>query len=219
MRKKQLPWNLHYPAHSPMPLILQSPYSFAQRVSPCVKLSSHPILEYSPSKITSTSFRLPSSSNGSLAILPFRVVISPAKQPKKPPPLLQTQFFLFLYLVLFKSLTRWFVMPHQYMNRLLLYTNIKRFLEMQNRSNNRKDDVLIARLRSGNIFTDLIFHKIPPVRLLPRTRSPSLALRVPGFDNHETKSVWVPSRVLRVTSHLTWGCCGIHKDDLVNLDT
>ena len=150
MRKKQLPWNLHYPAHSPMPPILQSPYSFAQRVSPCVKLSSHPILEYSPSKITSTSFRLPSSSNGSLAILPIHVVISPTKQLKSPPLLPQTQFFLFLYLVLFKSLTRWFVMLHQYMNRLLLYTIIKVFLETQNRSNNRKDDVLIAHLRSSH---------------------------------------------------------------------
>ena len=39
MRKKQLPWNLHYTAHSPMPPILQSLHSFAQRVS---LISSHP---------------------------------------------------------------------------------------------------------------------------------------------------------------------------------
>ena len=29
MRRKQLPWNLHYPGHPPTPTTLQSPYSFA----------------------------------------------------------------------------------------------------------------------------------------------------------------------------------------------
>ena len=66
-----------------------------------------------------------SSSNGFLAILPFQVTISLTKQPKKPPPFPQTQFFLFSYPVLFKSLTRQFMMLHQYMNGLLLCTNIK----------------------------------------------------------------------------------------------
>ena len=55
MRKKQLPWNLHYLGHSPMPTIIESPYSFAQTVSPCVKPSSHHILERSPSTIPSIS--------------------------------------------------------------------------------------------------------------------------------------------------------------------
>ena len=134
MRKKQLPWNLHYSGHSPTPTIIQSPYSFAQTVSPCAKPSSHSILEHSPSTIPSTLFCLPSSSSGSLAILTFQVTILLTKQPKKPPPLPQTQFFLFLYLVLFKSLTRRFVILHQYINELLLYTNIEGFLKMQNRS-------------------------------------------------------------------------------------
>ena len=31
-----------------------------------------------------------------------------------------------------------------------------------------------------------------------RTRSPSLALRISDFNDHETTSVWVPSRVLRI---------------------
>ena len=129
MRKKQLPWNLHYPGHSPMPTIIQSPYSFAQTVSPCVKPSSHHILEHSPSTISSIPFHLQSLSSRSLAILPSQVTISPTKQPKKPPSSPQTQFFPSLYLALFKSSTKGFVTLHQYMNGLLLSTNIKGFLE------------------------------------------------------------------------------------------
>ena len=75
---------------------------FSQTVSPCVKLSSNPILEHSLSTIPSTPFCFQSLSSGSLTILPFQVTISPTKQPMKPPPFPQTQFFLFLYLVLFK---------------------------------------------------------------------------------------------------------------------
>ena len=71
MRRKPLPWNLQYPGHPPTSTILQSPYSFAQTVSPCVKLSPHSILEHSQSTIPSTPHRLPSSFNGFLAILPF----------------------------------------------------------------------------------------------------------------------------------------------------
>ena len=67
------------------------------------------------------------------SIWQFQVTILPTKQLKKPPPSPQTQFFLFLYLVLFKPLTRRFVTLHQYTNGLLLYTNIERFLETQNR--------------------------------------------------------------------------------------
>ena len=124
-----------------MPTIIQSPYSFAQTVSPCVKPSSHPILEHSPSTIPSTPFRLQSLFSGSLAILPFQVTISRTKQPKKPPPSSQTQFFLFLYPVLFKSLKTQFVTLHQYPNGLLpytKYTNIEGFLETQNTSTTEK---------------------------------------------------------------------------------
>ena len=67
MRRKQFPWNLHYPGPSPMPAIIQSPYSFAQTVSPCVKPSYHHILERSPSAIPSVPFHLQSLSSGSLA--------------------------------------------------------------------------------------------------------------------------------------------------------
>ena len=75
IKRKQLPWNQHYPGHPPTPTILQSPYSFAQTVSPCVKLSFHPIVEHSQSTIPSTPYHLPSSFNGYLAILPFQVTI------------------------------------------------------------------------------------------------------------------------------------------------
>ena len=73
--EKLLPWNPHYPGHPPTPTIPQSTYSFAQTVGPCVKLSSHPILEHDQSTVPSTSYRLPSSFNGSLAILLFQVTI------------------------------------------------------------------------------------------------------------------------------------------------
>ena len=149
MRKKQLPWNLHYPGHSPMATIIQSPYSFAQTVIPCVKPSSHPILEHSPSTIPSTPFRLQSLSSGSLAILPFQVTFSLTQQPKKPPTLPQTQFFLFLSI------------SNQAINEMIrdtppIYERVAAVYKHRRVSwdakqiNNEKNDVLIARLRSGH---------------------------------------------------------------------
>ena len=109
--------------------------------------------------------------NGSLAILPLQVMISQTKQPKKPPSLPQTQLFLFLYLVLFKSLTRRFVTLHQYTNGLLLYTNIQGFLEMQIRSTTEKmtSSLLVfdpaITVLSRNTSTNLILQKIPSVQI------------------------------------------------------
>ena len=129
MRRKQLPWNLHYPGLSPMPTIIQSPYSFAQTVSPCVKPSYHHILKCFPSVIPSVPFHLQPLSSGSLAILLFQAMISKTKQPRKPPSSPQTQLFPSLYLALFESSTKRFVALHQYTNGLLLSTNIEGFLE------------------------------------------------------------------------------------------
>ena len=87
MRRKQLPWNQHYPGHPTTATIL-SLYSFAQ--SPCVKLSFiHPI-----HNIPSTPCSLSSLFNGSLANLPFQVAIQPTKQPKKPSPFIATDTML-----------------------------------------------------------------------------------------------------------------------------
>ena len=122
-----------YLGHLPMSTIIQSPYFFAQTVSPCVKPSSHHILKHSPSTIPSIPFHLQSLSSGSLAILPSQVTISPTKQPKKPPPSPQTQFFPSLYLALFKSSTKRFVTLHQHTNGLLLSINFEVFLETSNR--------------------------------------------------------------------------------------
>ena len=133
MERKLLPWNPHYPEHLPTPTIPQSPYSSAQTVSPCVKLSSHPILEHSQFTVPSTPSRLPSLFNGSLAILSFQVMISQTRQSKKQQPLPQTQFYLFLCLVPFKSLTIRFVRLHQHKNGSLLCTVIERFPEIQNK--------------------------------------------------------------------------------------
>ena len=73
-----------------MPTIIQSRYSFAQTVSPCVKPSYHHILERSPFAIPSVPFHLQSLSSGSLAILLFQATISQTKQPKQAPSLPQT---------------------------------------------------------------------------------------------------------------------------------
>ena len=83
---------------------------------------------------------------------------------------------------------------------------------------NRKDDVFLARLRSGDqspfsqaippptwSFTRSDLSELPP----RRTRS----LRMSGFDGHKTTSVWVPSRVFRMACHSTWGCSGVLKED------
>ena len=66
-----------------------------------------------------------------MAILTFQVTISRTQQP-------QTQFFLFLYIALFKSSTKRFVTLRQYTNGLLLYRNIEGFLETQNRLTTEK---------------------------------------------------------------------------------
>ena len=128
MRKKQLPWNLHCLGHSPMLTIIQSPYSFAQTVSPCVKPSYH-IAKRSLSAIPSVPFHLQSLSSGSLALLLFQPTISQTKQPKKLPSSPQTQLFSSLYLALFKSSTKQFVTLHQHTNGLPLSTNIEGFLK------------------------------------------------------------------------------------------
>ena len=133
MRKKLLPWNLHYLGHSPMPTIIHSQYSFAQTVSLCVKPSYHHILERSPFAIPSVPFHLQSLASGSLAIHLFQATISQTKQPKKLPSSPQMQHFPSLYLAPFKSSTKRFVTPHQHTNGLLLSTNFERFLETSNR--------------------------------------------------------------------------------------
>ena len=133
MRKKQLPWNLHYLGHAPMPTIIHSLFSFVQTVSLCVKPSCHHILERSPFAIPSVPSHLQSLSSGSLAIHLFQATISQTKQQKKPPTSLQMHHFPSLYLAPFKSSTKRFVTLHQHTNGLLLSTNFEGFLETSNR--------------------------------------------------------------------------------------
>ena len=60
------------------------------------------------------------------------------KAAKKPPLLPQTQLFPSLYLALFESSAKRFVTIHQYMNGLLLSTNIEGFLETENKLTTEK---------------------------------------------------------------------------------
>ena len=133
MRKKRLPWNLHYLGHAPMPTIIHSLFSFVQTVSLCVKPSCHHILERSPFAIPSVPSHLQSLSSGSLAIHLFQATISQTKQQKKPPSSPQMHHFPSLYLAPFKSSTKRYVTLHQHMNGLLLSINFEVFLETSNR--------------------------------------------------------------------------------------
>ena len=133
MRKKRLPWNLHYLGHTPMPTIIHSPFSFVQTVSPCVKPSYHRILERSPFAILSVPSHLQSLSSGSLAIHLFQATISQTKQQKKPPTSLQMHHFPSLYPAPFKLSTKQFVTCLQHTNELLLSINFKAFTETSNR--------------------------------------------------------------------------------------
>ena len=150
MRKKQLPWNLHYPGHSPTPTILQYPYFFAQAVRPCVKLSSHPILEHSPSTIPSTPFRLPSSSNGSLAILPFQVTISLTKQSKEATTIATDTILPIPLSSSIQVITETIRDAPPIHERVAFVYQHRRVSRDAKQINSRKDDVLLSRLRSGH---------------------------------------------------------------------
>ena len=133
MRKKRLPWYLHYLGHAPMPTIIHSLFSFVQTVSLCVKPSCHNILERSPFAIPSVPSHLQSLSSGSLAIHLFQAKISQTKQQKKPPTSLQMHHFPSLYLAPFKSSMKRFETHHQHTNALLLSMNFEAFIETSNR--------------------------------------------------------------------------------------
>ena len=130
MRKKQLPWNLHYLGHSPMPTIVQSPYSFAQTVSPCVKPSSHHILERSPSTIPSISssiFIQWIPGHSSIPDNDFR------DKAAKEATIIATD-----------------TIPPISHERVAAVYKHRRVSRDVKQINNRKDDVLIARLQSGH---------------------------------------------------------------------
>ena len=133
MRKKRLPWTLHYLGHAPMSTIIHSPFSSAQTVSPCVKPSYHHILERSPFAIPSVPFHLQSLSSGSLAIhlftdSPLLISLSSSIQ-------------------IINETIRDVPPTHE---RVAAVYKLRRNSRDVKQITNRKDDVLIARLRSGN---------------------------------------------------------------------
>ena len=217
MRKKQLPWNLHYLGHAPMPTIIHSLFSFVQTVSPCVKPSYRHILECSPFAIPSVPSHLKSLSSGSLAIHLFQATILQTKQQKNPLTSLQMHHFPSLYLAPFKSSTKWFVTCHQHTNKLSI--NFEAFIETSNRLPTEEMTHC-----SPTVWSSPFSKAIPPssrsfsrsnLLELPRrrTRSCSLAPRLSSSVIHEATRVWVRSRVIRVACHPTWGCSGVCKED------
>ena len=60
----------------------------------------------------------------------------------------------------------------------------------------------------------LILLKIQFARIATKkNKISSLALRLSSSVIREATSVWVPSRVIRVACHPTWGCSGVRKED------
>ena len=116
-----------------MPTIIHSLFSFVQKVSLCVKLSCHHILERSLFAIPSVPSHLQSLSNGSLAIHLFQATISQTKQQKKPPTSSQMHHLPSLYLAPFKSSMKRFETHHHHTNALLLSINFEAFIETSNR--------------------------------------------------------------------------------------
>ena len=142
------------------------------------------------------------------------------KQPKKPPPLPQTQFFLFLYLVPFRLLMKQFVTLTNLRTGCFSIPTSKGFPWCKaDKKQKRWRSPCSSKIRSSPFsqvmpqpnwsITTYDLPYLPP----RRRRSPSLAVRLSVFDDHKTKSVWEPSKVFRVACHLTWGCISVRKED------
>ena len=135
MRKKRLPWNLHYLGHAPMPTIIHSPFSFAQTMSPCVKPSYHHILECSSSSVFIQWIPGHSSIPGNdLA----------TKQQKKPPSL---PISLSSPIQIINKTVRDAPPTH---DRVAAFYKLRSFHRDVKQITNRRDEVLIACLRSGH---------------------------------------------------------------------
>ena len=169
MRRKQLPWNLHYCGHSPRPTILQSPYSCTDSKSLCEALiSSHP-----------QTFSIHNSVNS---------ILSPIFIP-------------------------WISGHSAIPGNDLADRAVKEATTIAT------DTILpISLSRSIQVIKETICD-VPPTQTgcfcIPTSK---------GFlwcktDQQQKRwcpcssTVWVPSRVLIVTSHSTWGCSGVCKED------
>ena len=219
MRKKRLPWTLHYLGHAPMPTIIHSPFSFVQTVSPCVKPSYHHILERSPFAIPSVPFHLQSLSSGSLTIHLFQATISQTKQPKKSPSSPQMHHFPSIYLsisiqIISKTI-RDAPPTHERVAAVYKLRNVPRDVKQ---ITNSRDDVLIARLRSGHQPSlKQYLHRLDPSQdpICPNCHEEEQDLvhwlyNCPALLSARQR---VPSRFIRVACHPTWGCRGVRKED------
>ena len=87
--------------------------------------------------------------------------------------------------------------------------------------NNRKDDVLLARLRPGH--HSFLMQYLNRINSSQDPICPNCLIKVQDllhwlcellFDDRKTKSVWEPPKVLRVAYHSTWACGSVRKKDL-----
>ena len=132
-----------------MAIIIHSPYSFAQTVSPCAKPSYRHILERSPTVIPSVPFHLESLSSRSLVILLSQATIMQTKQWKKPPSSPQTQLFpsLSSSIQVINNTIRDAPPTHERVAAIYEHWRVSQDVKQ---ITNRKDDVLIVPLRSGH---------------------------------------------------------------------
>ena len=127
----------------------------------------------------------------------------------------QTQFFLFLYLVPLKLLTKQFVMLQQHTN---VYQH-RRVSRDAKQINNRKDDALLACLRSGHhpLLKQYLNRLDPSQDQICRNchlEEQDLLHWLCEYLAFMTINVWEPSTVLRVACRSTCGCSGVRKGRL-----
>ena len=188
-----------------------------------MKLSFHQILQPLQLTISLTLFCLPSLFNGSLAILPFQVKAAREATTIPTGTILPVSFSSSIQ-VINETIRN---DPPTHESVTWIYQHQKASCDAK-QINNRKDEVLLARLRSDrHPSLNQYLHRLDSSQdpICPKwrnirnqrfrwTKSLLLAMRMSCCYNHKTTSVWELKRVLRVACHFTWGCGGVRKEDL-----
>ena len=148
MRRKQLPWNQHYPGHPPMPPILQSPYSCTDSKSLCEALISS----------NSQTFSIHNSINSVSSSIFIQWIPGHSDIPgndlanksAKEATTIATDTILPVSLSSPIQVIETICDAPQTHERVVLVYQHRRVSRDVKQINNRKDDVLLAHLQSGH---------------------------------------------------------------------